>query len=349
MASTDIYRIDHHGSLARPSQLTTAQLATVADDLRDAQDEAIRDVVKAQRRLLLTTVTDGHFRRADFRDPLLVGASGFEPTGGAEPDGLREWRNTGPVELRDPLATREIELPRSVTSVPVKATLPSPAYIASRTWLDGGSSPYASAAELGMALAQVVRAQIVSLISAGIAYIQLDNPDYVLHYVDTDTGRPRPTLDVLEAIAVDSAVLDGLDRMDGVTVAMALDRGDIETDSVDEQAAWEVFGELPFDRFFIPYFSDTFVEQHLIQFVPDDREIVLGIVDASAIELEPVDRILARIDHALESMDPRRVAVSPSCGFQDAAYLPAAASIGQQDRVLTHVETIARMVWGAEL
>ena len=350
MASTDIYRIDHHGSLVRPNQLLAlAQVAPPSDDLRAAEDEAVREVARTQRRLLLTIVTDGEFRRVDFRDPLLVGASGFEQTGGFEVGGLREWRNTGRVELLEPLATREVEIPRLTTSIPTKVSLPSPAYVAAHTWLDGSSSPYASAADLGMALAPIVRAQCESLMAAGITYIQLDNPDYALHYVDTDTGRPRPGLDVLDAITIDSAVLDGIQRPAGVTIAMALDWGDVETDSVDEQVAWEVFGELPFDRFLIPYFSDVFVEEHLIQFVPEGREVVLGIVDAESGTLDDVDRILGRIDHALETMDATRVALSPSRGFQDAAYVPARVSIEQQNRSLTHVETIARMAWGAEL
>lgn len=350
MASNEIYRIDHHGSLVRPHHLNAlAQAGGSSDELRAAQDEAIRDAARTQRRLLLTTVTDGEFRRSDFRDPVLVGVAGFEPTGGSEFDGFREWRNTGRVELLEPLATTEVEIPRLTTSIPTKVSLPSPAYIAAHTWLDGSTSPYASAAELGMALAPVVRAQCESLLAAGVPYIQLDNPDYALHYVDTDTGRPQPGLDVLDAIAIDTAVVDGLDRPEGATFAMALDWGDVETDSVDEQVAWEVFDALPFDRFLIPYYSDAFVDEHLIQFVPEGRQVVLGVVDARSSTLDDVDTILARIDHALETMDATRVALCPSRGFQNAAYVPASVSIEQQNRSLTHVETIARMAWGAEL
>jgi 5-methyltetrahydropteroyltriglutamate--homocysteine methyltransferase len=179
--------------------------------------------------------------------------------------------------------------------------------------------------------------------------VQLDNPDLSAYYSGGGFGVAKPPLDVLEVIAVETAAVDGLDRPDDFRLSLAVDWGQYPTTEADEQVAWEVFDNLPFDRFLIPFQTDDFVEQRLLQFIPKGKAAVLGIVDAAATELEDVDVIIARIERAFELKHPDEIALSPSRGFQDAAYVPARVTVDQQRRILTHVETLARMMYGGEL
>ena len=348
MATTDIHRIDHHGSLVRPTELAAS--GGSAGDLRsrEDEDEAIREVTRAQRKLRQTIVTDGHFRRQDFRDVVLAKVSGFEQTEEVDPDGLRVWRNVGTLESPGDLVVSDTVLTREITAIPTKATLPSPAYLAAHVWQVGAPGPYRSAAELGFAIAAIIRDELRDLIAAGVRYVQLDNPDLSSYYAGTAQSG-RPAIDVLEAIAIESAAVDGLDRPDDMQVAICVDWGEYPVDEVDEQAAWEIFGGLPYDRFLIPYFGEAFAEQRLLQFVREESLVVLGIMDAAATELEDPDSIIPRIERAFELKNHATLAFSPSRGFQNAAYLPPTAPMARQNRILTHVETIARMVYGGEL
>src|SRR4051812_35882195 len=68
---TPPFRSDHVGSLLRPSELLKAREDFAADridaaELRGAEDEAIRDVVRMQEDVGLQSATDGEFRRASW-------------------------------------------------------------------------------------------------------------------------------------------------------------------------------------------------------------------------------------------------------------------------------------------
>ena len=67
---TPPYRADHVGSLLRPPALLRARDEHAAgrigdDELRAAEDDAIRDVVRMQEEIGLRSATDGEYRRAD--------------------------------------------------------------------------------------------------------------------------------------------------------------------------------------------------------------------------------------------------------------------------------------------
>jgi len=86
MASTvDLSRIrvDHIGSLVRPEKLKQVfarydRGRATQEELKKAQDEAIRDVIRKQQDHGLPIVTDGEFRRHGFQESFSECVSGFE-------------------------------------------------------------------------------------------------------------------------------------------------------------------------------------------------------------------------------------------------------------------------------
>ena len=69
--STPPFRADHVGSLLRPPALLAARERFASGDiggeeLRAAEDDAIRDAVAMQERVGLRSATDGEFRRASW-------------------------------------------------------------------------------------------------------------------------------------------------------------------------------------------------------------------------------------------------------------------------------------------
>src|SRR4051812_45586760 len=80
------FRADHVGSLLRPRALLEAREAFAAgrtgpDELRAAEDEAIRHVVGVQEEIGLRAVTDGEFRRTSWHMDFIYQLGGIERTG----------------------------------------------------------------------------------------------------------------------------------------------------------------------------------------------------------------------------------------------------------------------------
>src|SRR3954466_16367015 len=81
------FRADHVGSLLRPPELLEAREAHAAgrlddDGLKQAEDEAIRDVVRMQEEAGLQSVTDGEFRRASWHMDFIYSLDGVSKAPG---------------------------------------------------------------------------------------------------------------------------------------------------------------------------------------------------------------------------------------------------------------------------
>ncbi len=76
------FRADHVGSLLRPPRLRDARAKAAtgkisSDELRQIEDECIRDVVALQENAGLQVITDGEFRRTYWHFDFLSGFDGF--------------------------------------------------------------------------------------------------------------------------------------------------------------------------------------------------------------------------------------------------------------------------------
>src|SRR6185436_8715141 len=81
------FRADHVGSFLRPPALLEARGRfrtgeLTRSQLRDAEDSAIRDIVRFQEDLGLFGITDGEFRRTYFHIDFLEQLDGVETKGG---------------------------------------------------------------------------------------------------------------------------------------------------------------------------------------------------------------------------------------------------------------------------
>ncbi len=353
MADTYKFRIDHHGSLIRPPELLAARARYHAreigdGELRAAEDKAIAEAVRLQRSLWLSVITDGNFRHEDFRGAILDTVGGFRPGDDADEHGFVPWTAVSELRTRGPLVADDhaalgvlASAPGPGVATPVKATLPSPAYLAARTF-DSQSGAYRSAVELGEALADIVRTEIERLIASGVKLIQLINPVYAKALF----ARGADALPLEQAIAIDARAVRVDSRPEDVRIGLNPTHRAVDT--VDKAAAERLFAELPVDRWVLPYCAGTDAEVDLLRAVPADRDVSLGVVDPEVPELEDVDDIMRRMDIAADLKNIDDIAVSPSRGFSDIAGR-ATVTPEDQRRKLIHVETIARMCWGNEL
>ncbi|MEU5278227.1 methionine synthase II (cobalamin-independent)-like protein [Streptomyces asoensis] len=341
MADTFNYRIDHHGSLVRPAGLTAARAAGDPRARAAAERGAVEEAVALQRRLRSTVVTDGDFPREDFRSAVLDSVTGLRRTGRTGADGLADWVAESLPKTDGPLLTDWADVLTGLTVIAPKVSLPSPAYLAATTYRPGAG--VASARELGEALAEIVRTATALLVARGVRLVQLSNP-LLLDQLAVDPAAPG-ALSFEDALAVDALAVRLDERPEGVRIAMA--PGWAAPDTVDRARAERLYAEVGADRWVLPFDRGTPAELDLLRALPEDRDVCLGVVDATVPDLEDIDTVMTRIDAAGEIKDLEDAAVSPSRGFADVASRPLLTA-EEQRRKLVLVETLARYVWGNE-
>ena len=393
MADTYKFRIDHHGSLIRPPELLNARRQRSDGEIDDAalrsvEDQAIAEAVRTQRRLSLSVVTDGQFRREDFRSAVFDAVDGFRRAGG---DSRRAGGGSGQVggdsgragggsrqagggsgqvggdsrQVGDDFRRAggdEDGLARWVAADELK---PRRTLVADDTAAIAAQTRVPAKATLPSPAYLAARCfdaggpfRTARELGEALARIVNDEIEVLIargvRYVQLDNPAYAGFLsgEPVGALSLADAI-----AVDSLAVGLETKPDDVRiglcpahsaTGTVDAAMAERIFSEVPVDRWILPYCAGTVGEAQLLRAVPADRDVCLGIVDPAVAALEDVDTIMARLDAAASIKDVADLAVSPSGGFSEVAGR-AAISAADQWRKLTHVETIARMTWGNEL
>ena len=256
-APLDTLRVDHIGSLVRPKALLEVHArvdahAATEEELRLAEDEAIRDVIARQESLGFPVVNDGEFRRRNFQDSFGAAVSGFDAPG--QTAYYRRWREenrstrservlSGPAVAGPPVATRRAAVQRlqltrnlpleeyrfaaTVAHTPVKVTLIGPDRISQRFDYQGSGGVYDGLDDFTSHVAEIEHEMVRQLVDAGCPYVQIDAPGYTA-YVDPpslEAMRARgedPDENMMRSIEADNAVIESFP---GVTFGIHLCRG----------------------------------------------------------------------------------------------------------------------------
>ncbi|OHV74327.1 methionine synthase [Pseudofrankia sp. BMG5.36] len=357
MADDFKYHIDHHASLVPPPELLAARAATAGgaadvDALRAAEDAAVIDVLRMQRRLGLSALSDGELRRGNHLSVIYDGIGGF---GVAGPGGalarLVGVQNAPevralldrPVE-RGRLTKHEIDFVLSATDRPAMLALPSPGYLAELTATSG------DVAVAGGEFARILRDEIAALAGDGVRYVQLRNPAYA--FLLTEPGRARAAslgIDLASAMSrmleADAQVLAGLQAPPEFRVGLDITTAGAADGAHDPATVASFLDRQPFGRLCVEYPAAP-AERFPLGQLPAGLVVALGIVDIGAEALEPVEELVGRIDEAAAVMDVDDIAISTNGGFHALANPPTVAAARAK---LQRVEIVARYIWGNEL
>ncbi len=358
------YRADTVGSLLRPPELLQECTAHEQGDLtsaqlRQAEDTAILQALELQRQVGLDVVTDGEYRRAEFRsvfDQAVEGLVRSTPPGrpGQGPETVRPTLIIGAkVRQVRRMTAHESSFLQQHAAAPFKIAIPAVSQIVSSYWQqDVSASAYPSMSALYPEIAAIVRREIEALLAEGVPYIQIDAPRYT-YFVDErwrqrfrDQGAdPDAVLD--EWIAADNASLAGINPQ-GATIAMHLcsgnNRGGWFGEGSYAPIAEKLFNTLAVERFLLEFDSERSGGFAPLRLMPRDKTIVLGLITTKTGTLEPAEEVLRRIDEAAQHFPMENLALSPQCGFATfAAGNPL--SWDEQRRKLELVVQTARRVW----
>src|SRR5215470_12540522 len=200
------FRADHVGSLLRPPDVLRAREDLAAgrigaDDLRQVEDAAIREVVRRQQEVGLRAATDGEFRRESWHMDFIYQLGGIQKV---QDDTIRvafhnerktyEWAPPSahvvePLSLTHTIFGEAYEfLATAVMTARPKLTIPSPSmvhYRGGRAAIDESVYPDLGGfwADLSAAYAEEIR----RLYGLGCRYLQLD--DTSLAYMNDPAQR----------------------------------------------------------------------------------------------------------------------------------------------------------------
>lgn len=352
MADDFKYHIDHHARLLPPPALVDARAAfgrgesTEADRVA-AEDAAVAGALLEQRRLALLGISDGELRRPHRLSVVYSGVDGFGDVVPAGP--LGELLGQNEVGERRPLVgtpvahgrltKHETDFLLAGVQRSTMLTLPAPGFVAEL----GEASPEAAAT-----LATVIRDEVAAVAADGVLYVLLTNPLY--GHLLSAAGRTRAAALGVDAdavlrrmLAVDAAVLDGLETPESFRVGLDLTTGGVAPDGSGYSGDVEWFvANQPFDRLCVEH---TEAAPFPLELLVGGLVVSLGLVDLSTAEPEDVDGIVARVDAAAEILDIDDIAISTNGAFFPSSGLSAV----DQHAKLQRVEMAARYFWGNEL
>jgi 5-methyltetrahydropteroyltriglutamate--homocysteine methyltransferase len=363
------FRADHVGSLLRPPALKALRQEREAGradaaSLRAAEDAAIREVVRFQEGIGLQGITDGELRRKSWHMDFLLGLGGLSSQGETIPVTFHgpagEVNFTRPdlavsasVHRPRPIVVEPFAFLRSVTTRTPKLTIPSPCMLYSqvgRANIDRGVYPDLDRFVEDTAAAY--RAEIADLHAAGCRYLQLD--DVSLAYLCDEEmraqGRARGE-DPDEVLRLSVRLIRATlrDRPPDLTVCTHLCRGNFRSSWRAQggygRIAEVIFGELPYDGFFLEFDDARSGDFSPLRFVPRGVRVVLGLVTTKVGTLERRDDLRRRLDEAAKYVPLEQLAISPQCGFSSTVEGNAVALEDQRAKLALCVD-VAREVWG---
>jgi 5-methyltetrahydropteroyltriglutamate--homocysteine methyltransferase len=363
MTGSATFRADHVGSLLRPPALLGARQRRDAgqigpDELRAIEDEAIAAVVAAQQETGISVLTDGEFRRRDFRTGFVEAVDGitmrtfdmpWHTSTGMTKLPSKSFTVTGRLNQRTRLAEGEAAYVKSLTPAPVKVTLIAPGFLVDRFWRDGETDQfYGSPGELAAEVAAITRAEIEALIGEGVQYVQLDNPGYGAFL--GAHGREQDSAAFERMVDTDRAAVEGVRRPPGVTIGLHVCRGNQSSMWLGEgdylPVAERLFGTVPVDRFLLEYDDDRAGGFEPLRYVPAGAMVVLGLVSSKSPVLETAGTLARRVDTAAAFTGLDRLALSPQCGFASVAEGGNQLTPDEQFAKLRLVAGTARTIWG---
>src|SRR5512146_49687 len=366
--ATPPFRADHVGSLIRPHALLEARKAhaegkLAGEALRAIEDDAIRDAVALQERVGLQAITDGEFRRNNWRDRFFERTDGysgdkipssftFTEFSGETRRGMPVHYATARLKRRDPITADDFASLQKLTKRMAKATIPSPTVNHFFTGDKGlEKSPYAGDRKYYFAdIAAIYRAEIAALAHLGCKYLQVDEvPLAVLcdpknqDVVRARGEEPQKLIDDY----VDLINQSVRDRPRDMTLCIHLcrgNRGHGQASGGYDPVAERLFQRLDFDGFFLEYDTERAGDFRPLRYVPKEKRVVLGLMSTKAKTLEPVEELKRRIADAARFVEMERLCLSPQCGFASSAEVERFTA-ADEERKLAHLVAAASEIW----
>ncbi|TBU35353.1 UROD/MetE-like protein [Dichomitus squalens] len=329
-------RADHVGSLLRPKELVEKRIAfhngqCTAEDLKAVEDETVPQIVKLQKDLGLTVLTDGEVRRAVYNHGMFeevegmtiiadrpfseyvpylpyvqlfssMGIKGFTST-----KTTGKLRRTKPVHVHEFLSLKQHVSPEDVSNL--KITMCSPTWMHLRHGSEHtyDHAVYKDDAEYFADLVKVFREEVQDLYDHGCRRIQFDDPGFAFYCSNV-------LISGMEASGVDrEKLLDThIDVYNQITAGRPADlvigvhtcRGNMKgmhfSEGSYDHVAQQFLTKLDIDVFYLEYDTDRAGGLEPLRYLPLGKHVVLGLVTTKSGALEDIETVKGRVRRAAE-------------------------------------------------
>src|SRR5947207_6711309 len=297
-----------------PPRTRAKELWRVAPEFLDeAQDDATILAIRAQERAGLDIVTDGEIRRESYSNRFATALDGVDldnPGTALDRSGHSNPvpRIVGKIRRRHPVEVDDITFLRRHTDRKTKITVPGPFTMLQQAQNDF----YKTEEEAAMDYAAAVNEEIRDLFAAGADYVQVDEP-----YMQARPEKARQY--GLKAL---NRALEGIAGTTIVHICFGY-------------AA--IIHERPSGYSFLPELADCTCRQISIETAQSSldcsvltklpgKQILLGTIDLSDMNVETPETVAARIRRALPFVTPQDILVATDCGMK---YLPREVANGK--------------------
>jgi 5-methyltetrahydropteroyltriglutamate--homocysteine methyltransferase len=297
--------------------------------LADAQNDATLIAIRAQEDAGLDIVTDGEIRRESYSNRFATALDGVDldnPGTALDRSGHPNPvpRIVGKITRRHAVEVEDMKFLRAHTSRKTKITVPGPFTMVQQAQNDF----YKSEEDAALDYAAAVNAEIRDLFAAGADYVQIDEP-----YMQARPEKAR------------QYGLNALNRaLEGIT-------GTTIVHICFGYAA--IIHQRPSGYSFLPELAECRCNQVSIETAQSkldcsvlttlpDKQILLGTIDLSDMNVESAETVASRIRRALPFVKAENVLVATDCGMK---YLPREVANGKM-RAMVEGATIVRKELG---
>ncbi|GLB41446.1 putative UROD MetE-like protein [Lyophyllum shimeji] len=385
------FRAEHVGSFIRPAALYEKRLLFESEqcsreDLKELEDEAIKDVVKMQQAAGIKTITDGELRRAIFWEGVFNNLEGMKAlkrpikafkkyvphvatqyaAGVIEAptffcDG--KIKRTKPFYVEEFKYLKNLVAPEDVKNIKITMCAPSWIHLRHGSLETYDLSVYKNDDEYFEDLGVAYRAEINELYENGCRHIQIDNPIFCYFCSESMiSGMEAEGIDheALLDTYIRSMNLCTQGRPDDLTFGVHMCRGNYRGKHFSEgsyqRIAVKLFNDLDVDAFYLEYDNERAGDFAPLAHLPRNKTAVLGLVTTKKPELETVEELEARINEAVDAIckgDPERTreqALNQLCISPQCGFASAwqgnPVTEDDQRKKLELLVATARRVWG---
>ncbi|MFK7733882.1 MAG: hypothetical protein AB8B48_19835 [Pseudomonadales bacterium] len=295
-----------------------------AELLEAAQNDATRLAIKDMEEAGLDVITDGEIRRESYSNRFATALEGVDiDNAGKAMDRTGKMhevpRVVGPIRRKYAVEVRDAEFLMANTKRTTMISVPGPFTMSQQAQNDY----FASDAELALAYADAVNAEIKDLHASGIDIVIIDEP-----YMEARSDAAREY-----GVAALQKALEGVTGETAVHICFGY--GQKVKDKPNQYHFMQEMATVPCGRISIET-AQPKLDCSVLELLPRHK-IMLGVINLGTQEVDSVDEIVARVERALPHIDKERVILAPDCGLK---YIARENAFGKLSNMCTAAEQL---------
>ena len=277
-------------------------------DVRELMEDATQAALLDQERAGVDVLTTGEMMRVRFIIGFYDRITGIQALPAARKLGQPLWDTNTPFEVTESISApaglgivEEFTLARSLTTKPLKATVPGPYTLLVPLKLGGG---YKDKETLLADLVGIVNAECRALVEAGADFIQIDEPHSGMYA----GSAPRFEQGVNQAV-------EGVEAKIAVHVCFGNLYGRPFSAVRDFRNLYPALRDLRASQIVLEYANRGLDDLRLWGECPTDKELGAGVIDVKAFKAESPADVAERIRAILKHVPADKLWLNPDCGF----------------------------------